>query len=150
MTITIERAGLDDLPRLAPLFDAYRQFYRYPAEPLLAEHFLRERLSRDESVVFLAADDETGAGLGFTQLYPTFCSTAAVRLLVLYDLFVAPEGRGRGIGRKLMERAHRYGRDNHFGRIMLQTAHTNTTAQALYESLGYRLDTDFRVYELPL
>jgi predicted GNAT family acetyltransferase len=33
---------------------------------------------------------------------------------------------------------------------MLQTAHTNTTAQHLYESMGYRLDRDFRVYELPL
>ncbi|HKV74016.1 MAG TPA: GNAT family N-acetyltransferase [Gemmatimonadales bacterium] len=150
MTTTIRQAELRDLPQLVPLFDAYRQFYRYPADPALAERFLADRIGRRESIIFLATDPVTGAGLGFTQLYPTFCSTAAIRLLVLYDLFVAPEGRRHGIGRQLMERAHHYAREEGFGRVMLQTAHTNTGAQALYESLGYRHDTEFRVYELVL
>ncbi|HTO72618.1 MAG TPA: N-acetyltransferase [Gemmatimonadales bacterium] len=150
MDVTIRRAELADLPQLVPLFDAYRQFYRYPPDTALAERFLRERISRGESVIFLAVDSASGAGLGFTQLYPTFCSTAAIRLLVLYDLYVAPEGRRHGIGRELMERAHLFGREEGFGRVMLQTAHTNTVAQALYESLGYRHDTEFRVYELAL
>lgn len=150
VAVIIRRADLPDLPVLAPLFDAYRQFYRRPPDPALAEGFLRDRLTRGESVIFLATDPASGAGIGFTQLYPTFCSTAAAPLLVLYDLFVSRAGRGQGIGRRLMEQAHRYGREHGFQRVMLQTAHTNTTAQALYESLGYRLDSEFRVYELPL
>lgn len=150
MTAPIRRAELADLPLLVPLFDAYRQFYRRAPDPELAERFLRDRLSREESIIFLATDPDTGAGIGFTQLYPTFCSTAAAPLLVLYDLFVSPAVRGQGVGRRLMERAHQYGREHRFQRVMLQTAHTNTTGQALYESLGYRLDTEFRVYELPL
>jgi ribosomal protein S18 acetylase RimI-like enzyme len=150
MTVTIRRAELADLPLLVPLFDAYRQFYLRPPDPELAERFLRDRLSRDESIIFLATAADSGEGVGFTQLYPTFCSTAAAPLLVLYDLYVSPTVRGQGVGRGLMERAHQYGRDHRFQRVMLQTAHTNTVGQALYESLGYRLDEEFRVYELPL
>jgi ribosomal protein S18 acetylase RimI-like enzyme len=150
MTVSIRRAELADLPLLVPLFDAYRQFYRRAPDPELAERFLRDRISRDESIVFLAIDPDSGAGVGFTQLYPTFCSTAAAPLLVLYDLYVSQSARGQGVGRRLMERAHQYGREHHFQRVLLQTAHTNTTAQALYESLGYRRDSEFRVYELPL
>jgi ribosomal protein S18 acetylase RimI-like enzyme len=152
MAVSIRRATIDDLPVLAPLFDAYRQFYRKPADLALARRFLEERLSRNESVIFLAlADDRGGAeALGFTQLYPTFCSTAAAPILVLYDLFVAPGGRRRGVGRALMEAAHRFARERGVQRVVLSTAHDNLKAQALYESLGYRLDTEFRTYELPL
>jgi ribosomal protein S18 acetylase RimI-like enzyme len=152
MAVSIRRATTDDLPVLTPLFDAYRQFYRKPADLALARRFLEERLSRDESVIFLAlADDRSGAQpLGFTQLYHTFCSTAAAPILVLYDLFVVPGGRRRGVGRALMEVAHRYARESGVQRVVLSTAHDNLKAQALYESLGYRLDTEFRTYELPL
>ena len=150
MSASIRPADLSDLSILVPLFDAYRQFYRRPPDPELAERFLRERLSRGESIVFLATEAENGAGVGFTQLYPTFCSTSAAPLLVLYDLYVTPAVRGQGVGRRLMERAHQYGREHGFQRVMLQTAHTNVSAQGLYESLGYVLDSEFRVYELPL
>jgi len=152
MAVTIRRADTGDLSILAPLFDAYRQFYRKPGDLALARRFLEERLTRNESVVFLAlADEPAGAeGLGFTQLYHTFCSTAAAPILVLYDLFVAPSGRRHGVGRALMETAHQYARDAGVQRVVLSTAHDNLKAQALYESLGYRLDTEFRTYDLVL
>ena len=35
-----------------------------------------------------------------------------------------------------------------FGGLELATAHTNSQAQKLYESLGYELDREFRRYEL--
>jgi ribosomal protein S18 acetylase RimI-like enzyme len=35
-------------------------------------------------------------------------------------------------------------------RLVLSTAHTNTAAQALYESDGWVLDRDYRTYEFAL
>ena len=152
MAIYIRRATPSDLDDLAPLFDAYRQFYRKPPDLALAHRFLEARLARNESVIFLALADSTpGAkALGFTQIYHTFCSTAAAPIIVLYDLFVTPGVRQKGVGRALMEAAHHYARESGVQRVVLSTAHDNLKAQALYESLGYQLDTAFRVYELPL
>ena len=142
------RAGLDDLDLLAPLFDAYRQFYQRPSDPKVARDYLAKRLARGEAVVFLAV--EAHDGLGFTLLYPTFSSLDPGPILILYDLFVTPAARSRGVGRELMECARRYAQETGARRIELSTAVTNRTAQRLYQSLGYQRDEAFYVYALKL
>jgi GNAT superfamily N-acetyltransferase len=146
----VRQAGPGDVDLVAPLFDAYRQFYQQPSDPALARAFLAERLARGESVVFLAERD--GRAVGFVQLYPLFSSTAGRprRLWLLNDLFVAPEARGGGVGRALMDRARRLAEETGAVGLELATARTNTGAQRLYESLGYRLDEQFLRYELGL
>ncbi len=80
VTFQIRRASGADLRTVAELLDGYRQFYGQPADYPLAEAFLRDRFANNESVVFLAVDPQSGAGLGFVQLYPSFSSAAARRI----------------------------------------------------------------------
>jgi ribosomal protein S18 acetylase RimI-like enzyme len=134
----IERAGLDDLPQLAPLFDAYRQFYEQPSDLPLAERYLRERLDRGESLVWIAW--QGAQAIGFCQCYPTFCSVAAAPIFALYDLCVQPAARGLGAARGLMQAAEDEARMRGCVRLDLSTARTNLPAQALYESLGWQRD----------
>jgi ribosomal protein S18 acetylase RimI-like enzyme len=143
-TLTLRRAAATDLDALAPLFDAYRRFYEQPADLALARAFLEARLARDESVVFVA---DAGQGLvGFCQLYPSWCSVAAGRIFVLYDLFVVEQARRGGAGRALMQAAQDFAREAGAVRVDLATAHANTRAQALYESLGWMRDNLYRTY----
>lgn len=137
-----------DLNLLVPLFDAYRQFYRQPSERERALYFLRERFEHNQSVIFLAFED--AAAIGFTQLYPSFSSGAMARIFILNDLFVAPEARRRGAGCALLQAAAEYGRRIGAVRLVLSTEVTNTTAQFVYERLGWKRDTVFCVYQLPL
>jgi len=150
--LEIRRATRADADCIAPLFDAYRQFYGRTPDPALARQFMADRLDRDESVVFLALTQRDGraAGCGFTQLYPHFSSLTCRPVWILSDLYVAPEARRTGTGRRLMEAAHAFARAAGATAVELDTAHTNTTAQALYESLGYRRDLEFRHYVLTL
>jgi len=150
--IVIRRAGVEDVDRIAPLFDAYRQFYQQPGDLALARRFLTDRLTHQESVLFLAETAGTSAPevCGFTQLYPLFSSVSGQPIWILSDLFVARALRRGGVGRRLMEAAHEFAREQASGAVELDTAHTNTTAQALYESLGYRQDLEFRHYILKL
>ena len=41
--IAVRQATIADLELIVPLFDAYRQFYRRPADLDLARRFLRDR-----------------------------------------------------------------------------------------------------------
>ena len=147
--IFVRRATLADLELIVPLFDAYRQFYKQEQNLALAREFLRERLERDQSVIFLALRSD-GTAVGFTQLFPSFSSASARRIFILNDLFVDPRARRSGVGQQLLAAAAEYGRGAGAVRLTLSTAHNNTPAQSLYEAQGWRRDDIFRSYHLPL
>lgn len=147
--MTIRRANLGDLEALVPLFDAYREFYGQTSDAELARTFLSARVAQDESVIFIALNED-GRALGFTQLYPTFCSVAAGRIFVLYDLFVVPEGRRFGVGAALLQAAEEFARGEKAVRLELSAALTNKAAQELYDREGWQQVHDFLVYTFPL
>jgi GNAT superfamily N-acetyltransferase len=144
------RAAAKDVPLLAPLFDAYRVFYGRSSDLKLAENFLSDRLNADESVIFYCRQLSSDSPVGFTQLYPSFSSVSVGRIWILNDLFVSPEVRRLGVGRVLIQAAHDHARDTGALRVVLSTAHTNKTAQMLYESVGYIQDTEFRSYSFAI
>ena len=136
--------SIDDIRAVAPLFDAYRVFYRAPSDAKRANDFLSERWRLRESVLFIAYDG--AAPVGFVHLYPLFASVEMRRLWLLNDLFVAPGARQSGVGRLLMQRAEQHARETGAAGLTLSTALDNARAQALYESEGYKRDTHFYVY----
>src|SRR5580658_10847436 len=146
--IDIRQATSDDLDRLVPLFDGYRQFYRQPSDPPAARTFLLDRFKHSDSVIFIATRDNDA--VGFTQLYPSFSSIELAPIYVLSDLFVANRARKQGIGRQLLGAAADFGRFVGVAYLMLQTAHSNTSAQSLYEACGWLRDNEFYVYEIRL
>ena len=147
--IATHQATIFDLDLLVPLFDAYRQFYRRPSDPDLSRQFLLERFQHNESIIFLALTED-GSAVGFTQLYPSFSSVSAARIFILNDLFVSPDARRKRVGALLLDAAARFGREAGAVRLTLSTEVTNETAQALYESEGWKRQTGFYSYDLAL
>lgn len=142
------RANLTHLEQVVTLFDGYRVFYRAQSDMDATRAFIRQRLELQDSVILLAIDDDKP--LGFTQLYPSFSSVSMRRLWVLNDLFVDPSARKKGVGRFLLEQAKQFGIEHGARRLELATEITNTSAQSLYESLGWQRDEEFYHYSLPL
>jgi len=149
MSVCVRPAGVEDLDELAPLFDAYRQFYGSESDVPAARAYLTARLRAGESTV-LVANGASGPLLGFTQLYPSFCSLTLAPIFVLYDLFVHPDARGAGVATALLDAARDLGRASGCSRLELSTAVTNTTAQRLYRAHGWQLDEEYLHFELPL
>ncbi|NNV56651.1 GNAT family N-acetyltransferase [Limnovirga soli] len=141
MPITIRRACLDDIDKITPLFNAYRIFYGQPADMEGALAFITARLTLNESVIFIAFDNETA--VGFTQLYPIFSSVSMQRAWLLNDLFVHTAARGKGAGTALLNAAKTFGRDTQSKWLLLETAPDNTKAQALYEQNGWIKSDEF-------
>lgn len=144
--LQIQRATSHELADLVPLFAGYLRFYGKPAEPARIASFLGDRLKGGQSVVFLAYRGEQA--LGFVQLYPTFSSLALAPAWILNDLYVAPQARGSGAGKALMDAARGLAAETGASELQLQTARDNHVAQRLYERLGYQRDDAFHVYSL--
>jgi GNAT superfamily N-acetyltransferase len=133
--ITIRRGREHDLPGLSFLFDMYRIFYKRESDLPSAEHFLRERMEKNESVIFVAANNEQM--VGFTQLFPLFSSTRMKRLWLLNDLFVLQEFRGQGLSKQLLEAAKDLARDTNAAGLLLETEKANAIGNHLYPAAGF-------------
>jgi len=141
--LTIKHAHIEDLLLIVPLFDAYRVFYKQVSDLDLAEHFISNRLLKEESVIFLAKEDEKP--VGFTQIYKTFSSVSARHSWILNDLYVSDLDRGKGIGERLLKRAQKFALDDDAKGLALETAKENP-AQKLYERLGWQKESDYLHY----
>lgn len=149
MSITVRYASIDDLATLAPLFDAYRQFYGQVPDVTRSMAFLAERFQHQESLL-LVAESPTREMLGFSQLYPGFSSVSACRAYVLNDLYVAPEARRQGVAVALLRRSAEVARLHGAVRLSLSTARDNVAAQRLYHAEGWQQDEGFLHFSLTL
>lgn len=144
----IIKANIQHAKLLAPLFDAYRVFYRKPSDITAALQFTQQRLTKQDSTIFLALEDSVG--VGFTQLYPSFSSLNMQRIFILNDLYVTPDYRKKNIARQLLRTAKQFALANHAIELLLSTEITNEIAQKLYHSEGYIQNTQFLDFSLTL
>jgi GNAT superfamily N-acetyltransferase len=138
----------DEFETLLPLIAAYQRFYEVDEiDNDRNRFFFRRFLAPSEDGELLAARDEGGLILGYACLYWHFSSLAAVETVLMNDLFVAPEARGRGIGRTLIEASRDVARARGAGWLEWATAPDNHTAQRLYDSMTSEKST-WLEYEL--
>ncbi len=138
--MTIVQATINNLDALTEVFDLYRRFYHQPSDLDGARSFLNDRLSKKESVVFMAFDDNKA--IGFVQLYPSFSSVSMQQTWVLNDLYVKETGRGKGFGEALLRRAIAFAEEAGAKGVLLETGKDNVTAQRLYEKIGFVQETN--------
>lgn len=138
--MVIRRAKKKDIDDLSILFDKYRIFYKQESDVENARSFLKKRMKRKESVIFVA--EERDELIGFTQLFPIFSSVSMKRTWLLNDLYVNEKSRGIGAATKLLEAAKEFGGETNSKWLLLQTAADNFTAQKVYEKNGWIKETD--------
>ena len=144
MALTVRLLTAEDAPAVAPLFGAYLDFYGVARNPSAETKFLQERLSAVDSTGFGAFDEEEIRG--FALCHHAYNSLRLAPAWVLHDLFVSPTFRRQGVAEALLEAVHARAKAQGACEVVLSTAHDNTRAQALYEKIGYKMDTVFRVY----
>lgn len=145
----VRKAELADVSKLLPLFNSYRSFYDKPEESAKALKFLSDNIRENRSIIFVAWETDLTA-VGFIQMYPRVSSLSMTPYMYLSDLFVAEPFRRRGIGKKLMLQATEHSTAFGASSLQLETAHSNKIAQALYESIGYVHESEYRTYVLGL
>ncbi|MDH4555150.1 GNAT family N-acetyltransferase [Pseudomonas sp. BN417] len=146
----IVQATLEHLDLLTPLFVKYREFYGELPFPESSRKFLEKRLSRQESVIYLALADEDDRLLGFCQLYPSFSSLALKRVWILNDIYVAEDARRQLVADRLLQTAKKMARETNAVRMRVSTSVSNEVAHKVYESIGFHEDTEFKNYILPI
>ena len=149
MKFNIIEAKSKHIEQVGELFDLYRQFYKYESNLIESTNYIKDRINKKESIIFIAIND-TNEAIAFVQLYETFGSLDLGKIIILYDLYVTKDHRKNKIGKQLMIKSHEYAKKIKAKRIQLSTAIDNFIGQSLYESLGYVKDIDFYTYDFEL
>lgn len=134
--IEIAPITVEEFEELLPLIAAYQRFYEVEEiDEGRNRSFFRRFLAPSEDGLLLGARQE-GRLVGYACLYWHFSSTQAVETVLMNDLYVSEEVRGKGVGRALIEATTEVARERGAAAVEWSTAPDNRTAQRLYDSTG--------------
>ena len=128
--VQIAPVSVAEYGELLPLIAAYQRFYE-------VEWIRRASVTTPSSAasstpatrVLLGCPRRRAGFLGYACLYWHFSSTEAVETVLMNDLYVDAEARGRGVGRALIEAGAEVARQRGAARLQWATAPDNHTAQ---------------------
>ncbi len=137
MTVDIRGVTRADHAAWLRLWRSYQVFYGVDLSETVTEVLWSRLLDPGESVHgVLAWSGSMAVGLAHWLTHRSTWSVAD--LCYLNDLYVTPEARGGGVGRRLIEYVYIWAGDAGCARVYWLTHDTNTTAQALYNRVATR------------
>ena len=147
-TVTIRRAEERDVTDLGRLGAALmRAHYAFDRERFLAPganpeegyaRFLGSQLDDDDAVIFVAERDGRVVGYVYAGIEPRSWKELRDVAGFIHDVLVDDDVRSHGIGARLVAAAAEWLTARGVARVMLWTAERNTSAQRLFERLGFR------------
>lgn len=144
----IRSATPNDISTVARLIRDLAEYERLSHEVVLDEAKLREHLfgTRRYAEVLLAED--AGKVVGFALFFHNYSTFVGKPGIYLEDLFVVPEGRGKGYGKALLAALARLAVERDCGRMEWSVLKWNTPSIDFYNSLGARPMDEWSVYRL--
>ena len=146
--VRIAAAREQDVAVILRLITALGDYEKLPHEVVATEYDIRAALfGPHPAAEVLMAWSESDA-IGFALFFHNFSTFLGRRGLYLEDLFVVPEWRGRGVGRRLLAELARIAVERNCGRMEWAVLEWNDLAIGFYDRLGARLLTDWRLCRL--
>jgi GNAT superfamily N-acetyltransferase len=150
--LVLRRATEVDVPVILELIRGIADYERLSHEVEATEARLRTHGFGPrpifEAVLAEVVEPSGSRALGFALYFFTFSTFKARPTLYLEDLFVRPEARGRGIGRRLLAHLARTAVERDCGRMEWSVLDWNTPARDFYFKLGAGAMDEWTVFRM--
>ncbi|MDE2448193.1 MAG: GNAT family N-acetyltransferase [Gammaproteobacteria bacterium] len=147
-TITIRPASREDIPVVLEFIRDLARYEHLEHEVSASEAQLREALfgeRRHAEVIFACSGGEP---LGFALFFHNFSTFKGQPGIYLEDLFVRPQARGRGIGKRLLAYLARTAVERGCARLEWAVLDWNEPSIGFYRSLGAVPMDEWTVFRL--
>jgi GNAT superfamily N-acetyltransferase len=128
-----------DLAGWRPLWDGYNAFYGRSGATALPESITQvtwDRFFDPTEPVHALVAETSGRIVGLAHYIFHRSTTRLHDVCYLQDLFTAPDRRGLGVGRQLIEGVYDKARAAGSSRVYWQTQATNAAGRALYDKVA--------------
>lgn len=99
-------------------------------------HTFEEALESDD-LISLLIFEEDGVPIGFANLMTIYSVWAHGKALILDDLYLRPDVRGKGYGKQALGYIEKFTAERGYKRLQFQSEATNPNAMEFYVSQGY-------------
>lgn len=134
--IAIRPAVREDTGRILAFIRELAEYERLAHEAVADEAGLARQLFGDTPRAEVLIAEVDGDAAGFALFFHNFSTFVGKPGLYLEDLFVRPQYRGLGLGKRLMLRLAKLAQDRDCGRFEWSVLDWNTPAIDFYRSLG--------------
>lgn len=144
----IKTCNINDLDKLTPLFDDYRQHFKQSSDQAAVREYLRARLESEQALIYLAQSDDDLHG--FVVLYPSFSSIGLAPIWILNDFYLKSGNNKRLMAKQLLDKISEDCRQAGVIRIEVTTRKENHKLHRLYKDYGFEKDYKYDHYFLQL
>jgi GNAT superfamily N-acetyltransferase len=147
-SITIRAATESDIPAILGFIRALAKYERLEHECIATEEGLHKTLFGQRAyaeVVFACVD---GAPLGFALFFHNYSTFLGKPGIYLEDLFVNPEARGSGLGKRLLQWLAQTAVERDCGRLEWSVLDWNEPSIRFYKNLGAELKSQWQIFRL--
>ena len=141
-TVTVRALAGTDHAAWLPLWNGYNAFYRREGptalDPAVTDTTWRRFFDPNEPVFALVAE-AGGKVVGLVHFLHHRSTTRIEPTCYLQDLFTAPEARGQGVGRALIEAVYLAARQSGIQRVYWHTQQGNAAGRLLYDKVAQHL-----------
>ena len=145
--LTIRPLDATDRSAWEPLWQGYLTFYKASLTPDISDATFARLTGGSEPMGGFVAERD-GKLIGIVHWVIHRSTWNIWDICYLQDLFTAPEARGTGAGRALIEAVRQMAQEKGCFRVYWQTHESNEQAQALYDKVAEK--SGFIVYRQPL
>jgi len=146
--IQLRTATEKDVPLILAFITELAEYERLRHEVVVTEKRLRETLFGERRFAEVVLAELEGEPVGFALFFHNYSTFLGKPGLYLEDLYVRPEARGRGVGRRLLTHLAAIAKERGCGRMEWSVLDWNEPAIGFYRSLGARPMDEWTVYRV--
>ncbi len=146
-SLSFRAARRADVPLILGMIRALAEYEQLLSEVVATESVLEEWLfdKKKAEVLFPMLE---GKEIGFALYFHNFSTFLGRAGLYLEDLYIQPEYRGRGYGRKVLQKLAQIAVERGCGRLEWWCLDWNAPSIAFYKNLGAQPMDEWTVYRL--
>lgn len=144
----IRSAKESDVPAILSMIRELAEFEKLLHEVTATEDRLRENLFGPKAAAEALMVETAGKAVGFTLFFHNFSTFLGQKGLYIEDIYVRPEHRGRGLGKKIFRALARIAAERNCGRMEWSVLDWNEKAIRFYRQLGAKPMDEWTVQRL--
>ena len=146
--VRIAPAREEDVPAILRLIRALADYEKLTDQVVATEGDVRRAIFGERPLVEVVMAFAGEQPIGFALFFHNFSTFVGRPGLYLEDLFVVPEWRGRGVGRRLLAHLARIAVERNCGRMEWAVLEWNEPAIGFYRRIGADVMDDWRLCRL--